>query len=191
MKGIFSLVGILVLVAIAIWWFGNNYNSAENSNNQMSEVNIPDNMVDLINDPIEAAKDTKDIIEGNNGSRVDLSNQGLTVVPESVFKQTSTVTLDLSNNNLSGSLQGEIRFLNKLTMLDLSNNDFTGIPAEVGQLKELQELDLSNNKLTGLPQEIGNLQSLKVLNLSGNAYSETDLALIKAKLPANVTIITK
>jgi len=120
---------------------------------------------------------------------LDLSDQQLKKVPESVFKQTDLVALDLSNNELTGSVPGEIRFLQKLTILDLSDNSLTGVSAEIGQLKDLETLDLSNNQLTGLPYELSNLSNLKILNLSGNQYSEQDLKIILEKLPADVTII--
>jgi len=191
MNSIFSLVSILVVVGAAIWWFGFSSRPVNDSGKQISEVNIPDNMVDLINNPIEAAKEAKDNIEIKTGAVLDYSNKSLTKVPESIFSQTEARQLNLSENNLTGALPGEIRFLSNLTVLDLSDNNFTGVPAEVGQLSQLEELDLSNNSLTGLPQELGNLKKLKVLNLSGNTYSASDLSIIKEKLPASVTIITK
>lgn len=122
---------------------------------------------------------------------LDLSGQGLTKVPEYVFTKTNLESLDLSENKLSGALQAEVRHLENLRVLDLSDNQFTGVPAEIGQLKNLEILDLSNNRLTGLPYELGNLRNLKVLRLSGNSYSEADLGVIRASLPASVTVETE
>ena len=124
----------------------------------------------------------------NSGTVLNLSNQGLTRTPNSVFAETSLRELNLSNNNLDGSLQAEIRNLQALRVLDLSENEFTGVPAEIGQLKNLEILDLSNNNLTGLPHELGNLSNLKVLDLSGNDYSAADLAVIKSNLSGSVVI---
>ncbi len=120
---------------------------------------------------------------------LNLGDQQLTTVPDYVFKETSLEGLNLSNNQLTGAIPGEIKQLTLLKILDLSDNQLTGVPAEVGQLANLEVLDLSNNQLTGLPYELGNLSKLKVLDISGNNYSEADLAIIKSKLPATVTIL--
>lgn len=127
---------------------------------------------------------------GNVENRVlDLSNQGLTKIPEYVFSQTGLQELNVSYNSLSGAIQSQIGQLKNLKVLNASNNQMTGVPAEVGQLLKLEVLNLSNNQLTGLPNELGNLQNLKTLNLSGNNYSVQDLNIIRAKLPASVNII--
>lgn len=122
-------------------------------------------------------------------NNLDLSNQNLTKVPDSIFNQTNLQELNVSHNKLTGSLQAEIRHLQNLQVLNISNNQLTGVPAEVGQLSKLEVLDLSNNQLTGLPYELGNLKNLKTLNISGNNYSTQDLEIIKKGLPSDVNII--
>lgn len=123
------------------------------------------------------------------GPIMDLSNSSLRTVPSYIFDRIEIEKLDLSGNELEGALQAEVRHLQNLIELDLSNNAFTGVPAEVGQLQELRILDLSNNKLTGLPHELGNLAKLERLDLSGNDISESDLSVIRSKLPASTVIL--
>ncbi len=125
----------------------------------------------------------------NQNTRLDLSAQNITKVPESVFNQTDLEELNLSGNNLIGSLPAEVGRLQKLKSLNISNNKMTGLPAEIGQLLSLEELNVSNNQLTGLPYELGNLKNLKTFTISGNPYSEKDLNIIKAALPAQTIII--
>lgn len=122
---------------------------------------------------------------------LNLSGQGLTKAPISIFSQTNLTELNLSNNKIEGSLQAEVRQLQSLRVLNLSNNKFSGVPAEIGQLKNLEVLNLSNNLITGLPNELGNLKNLKLLDLSGNNYSVVDFENIKKSLPASVEIKTK
>ena len=76
---------------------------------------------------------------------IDLSNKGLTAVPEQTEE------------------------LKKLRELDLSENKIKLLPKEIGRLNKLEKLDLhKNDTLTLLPEEIGGdiIRSLKSLNLS-------------------------
>ncbi|MDO8584339.1 MAG: leucine-rich repeat domain-containing protein [bacterium] len=118
----------------------------------------------------------------SGGTTEDLSNRGLTAIPQSVFTRKEITTLDLSNNQLANAPQAEIRQLVNLVTLDLSGNKLTGLPAELGQLRKLETLDVSNNSLTGLPLELGNLTQLRILDVSNNPYSVKDLEQIASKL---------
>lgn len=155
---------LLVLIVVFMW------------RNQISTTQTP---ATSNNDPSSVSQT----------ATLDLSNQGLTRIPDSVFTQTGLETLNVSNNLLTGAVQSQIGGLTKLKVLNLSNNLMTGVPAEIGQLQNLEVLNLSNNKLTGLPNELGNLKNLKTLNLSGNQYSVQDLNGIRSKLPSTVNII--
>lgn len=132
---------------------------------------------------------TNQVVTIPSNTILDLSNQGLTKVPDNVFSMTNLQELNISDNQITGAIQAEIGHLKNLKVLIASNNLMTGVPAEVGQLTNLQILDLSNNQLTGLPNELANLKNLKTFNISGNNYSVQDLNGIIQKLPASVNII--
>ncbi len=194
----FSFLGLLivVLVGAGIWWT-QSYDITVIP--QSNEPTLTDDTVRTeqeqetgsILDTIDAARETKEIIESHSGTSatIDLHGEGLTKVPSYVFERTNTEILNLSNNSLTGSLPGEIRHLQSLKVLDLSDNDFTGVPAEIGQLKNLETLNLSGNPITGLPLELGNLQNLKKLDLRRTQYSSYDLDSIKARLPKTTQVL--
>ncbi len=181
MQILITVVLLIGSTGFIVWW------DTQNAPLALSPTETPLSTTSTEEEPVLNTDSTPN---GNDFS-LDMTNDALTKVPNSVFEQTKVESLNLSHNVLSGSLQGEIRLLQNLKTLDLSYNNFTGVPAEVGQLKKLETLNLSYNKLTGLPHELGNLPSLKVLNVSGNNYSEADLAIIKEMLPKTTTIITK
>jgi Leucine-rich repeat (LRR) protein len=64
--------------------------------------------------------------------------------------------LDLSEAGLT-YLPQEIGQLSQLQWLYLNQNQLTALPAEIGQLSQLQYLYLNQNQLTALPAEIGQL----------------------------------
>jgi len=151
----------------------------ENTSNQSQTKND--------NGQYVANKNENEKPQTNNS--LNLSNQGLSKIPDYVFGQNNLEELNVSGNKLTGAIQAEIRHLSNLRVLNASHNQMTGVPAEIGQLEKLETLDLSYNQLTGLPYELGNLKNLKTLNISGNNYSQQDLDIIKQKLPASVNII--
>lgn len=171
-------MGIVIVLVLAvtgfIWVYSTGYISAPGTGQE----------------PVGSSNTLGSSAPAAQGTTLDLSNQGLSKIPQEIFSKTQLEVLNVSHNNLTGAIQAEIRNLQNLKTLNASNNQMTGVPAEIGQLHKLEVLDLSNNQLTGLPNELGNLQNLKILNLSGNQYSQQDLDYIKSKLPSSTQIIT-
>ena len=102
---------------------------------------------------------------------LDLSNMGLTEVPEALWKLTALERLYLANNQLA-TLPEALGQLTALQWLDLSDNQFTTLPETLGKLAALQRLGLYNNRLTTLPEAIGGLAQLEDLILEENALRE-------------------
>lgn len=170
-----GLLGLLITIALAGWWFSSNVSTDEIDSNE--DTKTYQDVIDSARDTVKKAEDSI------------LISSKLVFVYDGISVPDDTRVLDLSNENLSGSLKAEIRLLSSLKELNISNNNFTGLPAEVGQLSQLEILNLSNNPLTGLPQELGKLKKLKVLDLRGTEYSSFDMDIIQANLPSSTQVL--
>ena len=106
-----------------------------------------------------------------NLTSLDLSNNLLTSLPDSIEQLTNLTSLNLSNNSLT-SLPESIEQLTNLTSLSLSSNSLTSLPESIRQLTNLISLDLSNNSLTVLSESIGRLTNLTSLHLGANKLTE-------------------
>ncbi len=102
--------------------------------------------------------------------RVDLSDQGLDLLPAELEKLSSLAELDVSGNNLVGPLPGQILRLKSLVKLKAGKNKLSLLPPEIGQLRNLEEVDLSENNLSFLPEEAGSLTKLKSISLAENLF---------------------
>ncbi len=102
-----------------------------------------------------------------NQEELNLRNQNLTKLPESIGFATNLKKLDISNNNIV-ELPDSISQLTALQELTLSGNKFTELPDALWELTQLQTLNLSKNKLIALPESIGQLTELFELNLLEN-----------------------
>lgn len=124
---------------------------------------------------------------------LDLSAQGIHVLPERINELTQLKQLDLSENflleidfkkislpnlnvlNLSNnpgfntfSLEGIGMALPQLKSLDMSRTNSIVVGSEIATCSQLTSLNLSQNSIQFLPEEIGELDNLKSLNVSYN-----------------------
>ena len=90
------------------------------------------------------SEDENSSVETISEKKLDLSNQGLRSIPESVFEDRDLTSLDLSMNQLR-KIPESISQLSNLTKLDLSGNQLITIPKSISQLSNLTELDLEDN----------------------------------------------
>jgi hypothetical protein len=100
-------------------------------------------------------------------TRLDLSGNQLTELPESLGRLTQLQSLDLSVNKVK-ALPEWLGRLTQLQWLDLTGNRLTALPEWLGLLTQLQKLNLGQNQLTALPESLGLLRQLQVLDLTGN-----------------------
>ena len=85
----------------------------------------------------------------------------------------SKTIINLSNKGLS-ALPESICNLQNLQGLDLYNNNLSRLPESIGNLQNLEELDLADNKLSSLPKSMANLNNLELLYLSNNIFSKAE-----------------
>ncbi len=110
------------------------------------------------------------LIPSSNISKLDLSNQGLTKIPEEIFELTNLQSLNLSNNKLS-QVSADITKLKRLRKLDISNNNITNFYSKICQLPKLEVLNANNNHIKTIPIQIKSLTELKVLSIANNSLS--------------------
>eukprot|EP00053_Salpingoeca_punica_P019463 m.197057 g.197057 ORF g.197057 m.197057 type:complete len:289 (+) comp17658_c0_seq3:44-910(+) len=102
------------------------------------------------------------------GNALDLSLRQLDRVSVKDLALLPLVTrVDLSNNQIT-ALPDNFGSLTHLVHLDLSKNQLTSLPTSFGQLSSLRHLDLCHNQLNRLPLSFAELDSLTWLDLREN-----------------------
>ncbi|XP_077215266.1 plant intracellular Ras-group-related LRR protein 6-like [Tasmannia lanceolata] len=102
-------------------------------------------------------------------SKLDLSNNNLQSIPESLTARLlNVVVFDVHSNQIK-SLPNSIGCLSKLKVLNVSGNLLYSFPKTLENCRALEELIANFNKLTKLPDTIGfDLINLKKLSVNSN-----------------------
>lgn len=133
------------------------------------------------------------IVSGERLTRVDLSDCGLTSIPEAVFQLGECLELLNLGGNMISTLPDSMVVFQKLRILFFAQNKFTHIPKVLGKLSSLYMLSfksnqlcviddaslspsicwliLTDNNISELPSSIGKLIGLRKLMLAGNKIS--------------------
>ncbi|XP_060063340.1 protein flightless-1 homolog [Ylistrum balloti] len=100
---------------------------------------------------------------------VDLSNNDLPRVPETLYKVSSLKRLNLSGNQIT-ELSLVIDTWIHLETLNLSRNKLTALPSSLHKLASLKKLYLNSNLLDfeGIPANIGKLHNLEIFSATNN-----------------------
>ena len=114
---------------------------------------------------------------------LNLRNNSLSEIPNSITRLTNLQSLDLRHNSLS-EIPDSITRLTNLKSLDLSNNSLSTIPESITRLTNLKTLYLNSNSISAIPESITRLQKLTRLNLDENPITEPPLEVVKEGIEA-------
>lgn len=103
--------------------------------------------------------------------KLNLSENKLSTIPDSIGKLKALTTLHLYDNHLQ-EIPQSLTNLNNLTWLNVGKNEITTIPGYITNLKKIQILSLSGNKIKEIPEFIQKLNKLKEIHLNYNEIEE-------------------
>ncbi|KFK40840.1 hypothetical protein AALP_AA2G048500 [Arabis alpina] len=103
-----------------------------------------------------------------NLKTLDLSGMSLASLSSSSINLASISKLDLSNNNIQKVPESLVARMLNLWALDLHSNQLKTIPNSIGCLSKLKFLNVSGNYLKFLPKTIEDCRSLEELNANFN-----------------------
>ncbi len=107
----------------------------------------------------------------NTIRHVLLQGEGLTTIPDTLFKFDKIESLSLEFNQLT-QIPEEISRLTSLKTLYLDYNEFTAFPESLINLHSLEILALDNNLINELPESIRDFNSLKELHIRMNVIDK-------------------
>lgn len=139
-------------------------------------------------------------------TELDLSNQKLSAIPDSVFSLTNLEYLQLGNSftmypplsalgadkpsgdslNKIGKIPGDIENLQQLRVFGICFNNLQSLPKEIVKLKKLDTLDISFNKNLNIATKFGTLKemtSLKYLNILATNADPATIDKLRKALP--------
>ncbi|KAK3257646.1 hypothetical protein CYMTET_33278 [Cymbomonas tetramitiformis] len=100
-------------------------------------------------------------------TKLVLSHNRISIVPDQIASLESLTLLDLSHNQLT-ELPDALHALSELKSMDVSSNPLTSLPPVMGELQALVQLKCANCKLQEVPDSLGFCEALVELSLAGN-----------------------
>jgi len=129
-------------------------------------------------------------------TRLDLSNTGITEIPNNIVNLEELRKINFRGNNLNGEIPSYFSKLPHLEELNLSKNRFYGqIPKSFLDIENLSLLDVSDNRLFGtIPSEFCDMKNLKIIRYHNNMNSVYPSTCIREKFgykQNNYVIVTR
>ena len=119
---------------------------------------------------------------------INLSENCLTELPDFICSYASLESLDVSYNRLSYLPDG-IGGLGSLERLNARCNQLSAIPESIGKLSMLCLLDVSYNRLSSLPDVFSRLSRLEHCSVKGNGIASLPEKVIALSMPKQLTIL--
>jgi len=102
----------------------------------------------------------KKIKQAKTTGTLNISNQGLSILPREILSVKGRMVTFLASNNAIPHLpNGFCTRLFAITKLSLHDNRLTQLPGDFGVLANLEVLDLSYNSFTAFPESVRKYQS--------------------------------
>lgn len=160
----------------------------------------------------KAQKILSAIVRGEKLTRVDLSDCGLTSIPDAVFQLGECLEFLNLGGNMISTLPDSMVVFQKLRILFFAQNKFTHIPKVLGKLSTLYMLSfksnqlcmiddaslspsicwliLTDNDISELPSSIGKLTGLRKLMLAGNRITHLNEELQNCRVRVRLHLTT-
>jgi Leucine-rich repeat (LRR) protein len=142
----------------------------------------------------------------SNVTELDLSNQNLSIFPDSIFSLTNLEYLQLGNSftmypplsalgadkpssenlNQIAKIPSDIENLQQLRVLGICFNNLQTLPKEIAKLKKLDTLDISFNENLNIARELETLKEmtwLKYLNILATNADTANIDKLRKALP--------
>jgi len=116
-------------------------------NKLLQSVGLGKTPEEIAEERIEAARKSK-------ATELDLSELGLTELPDSIGQLVQLRGLNVLENRLTALPEYIIGQLGQLQSLNVSNNQLPALPESIGQLTQLRKLRAFGNQLTALPEGV-------------------------------------
>lgn len=126
--------------------------------------------VDLAQRYDEVASREGTVIQNEKLISADLSDLGITSIPNTAFQECRALRkIDLSVNRIGSVEKGTFRSLKNLEELELQGNRLQSLPGQLFHSENnLLKIDLSGNQLNAVPKAVHHCRKLRELSIANN-----------------------